>query len=244
MTSFTVSVADTPIRVSAIYPSTRDFCRDYLCEAEPEFTIEIVPEDIAFEREKSAQEDMLEGLPVRQFPDFYLETLAVYRKIAMGMLERNTLLFHGSVIAVDGQAYLFTARSGTGKTTHTNLWLKNIPGSYVVNGDKPLLRFTERGLYACGTPWQGKENYGCNQMMPLRAICILERAEENSIRPVTMKEALPVLFQQSYRPNDPKAMLKTMELVGRLGNTCKLYRLGCNMEDEAAFVAYNGMKPQ
>lgn len=244
MTVFTISVADTPIRVSAIYPTTRDFCRAYLCEAEPEIRIEIFPEDIAFEREKSAREDEAEGIPARFFPDSYLETLAVYRKIAVELLDKDTLLFHGSVIAVDGAAYLFTAKSGTGKTTHTKLWLKNIPGSYVLNGDKPLLRFTEKGLYACGTPWQGKENYGCNRMVPLRAICILERNKENDIRPVTMREALPVLLQQSYRPSSLQGMQKTLELVGRLGSGCSLYRLGCNMKDEAALVSYNGMKPQ
>lgn len=244
MTEFTISLAETAIGVSAIFPSTRDFCRDYLTEEAPELTISIVPEDIVFEREKSAQEDALEGIPTRSFPDYYLETLAVYRKIAVEMLQKDTLLFHGSVVAVDGEAYLFTAKSGTGKTTHTNLWLKNISGSYVVNGDKPLLRFTENRLYACGTPWQGKENYGCNKRVPLRAICVLERDAENHICSVTMKEVLPVLFQQTYRPGEPQAMLKTMELVGRLGNTCNLYRLGCNMEDEAALVAYNSMKPQ
>lgn len=241
MTNFTLKIADTPIRVSAIYPSTKKFCADYLTEENSAFSVEITPEDITAEREKSEHEDKIEGLPVRHFPDSYLETLALYRKIVAALVQRDILLFHGSVVAVGDEAYLFTAKSGTGKTTHTRLWLEHVPGSYVVNGDKPLLRFTENGLYACGTPWQGKEGYGCNRMVRLRAICILERDRENHIAPVTMKEALPILFQQSYRPADTAAMLKTLELIGKLGEACRLYRLGCNMEPEAALVSYEGM---
>ena len=86
------------------------------------FTIVTTQSDIDFEREKSAREDTKEGIPIRHFSDAYLETLAVYRKIADHLLSCDTLLFHGSVIAVDGEGYLFTAKSGTGKSTHTRLW--------------------------------------------------------------------------------------------------------------------------
>lgn len=242
MTAFIMRLAGISIQVRALFPSTRRFCESYLSDDAPAFTVTVEPSDIAFEREKSAEEDRLEGIPPRQFSDAYLETLAVYRKIAVALLDYGVMLFHGSVVAVGNTAFLFTARSGTGKTTHTRLWLNQIPEAYVVNGDKPLLKMTESGVVACGTPWQGKENYGKNTMVPLKAICVLERDTVNHIEPTTARDVLPMLFQQAYRPQDAAAMLKTMELIGTLGERVAFYRLGCNMEEEAAVVAYEGMK--
>ena len=171
-----------------------------------------------------------------------METLAVYRKIAVGLLDHDVFLMHGSAVAVDGQGYLFTASSGVGKTTHTRLWLAHIPGASVVNGDKPLLRFSDGGVEVCGTPWAGKEGMNANVAVPLRAICVLERGAENRIAPLPFLEAYPILLQQSYRPADAAALQKTMQFVRRLGERVKLYRLACNMEPDAARVSYEGMK--
>lgn len=78
-----------------------------------------------------------------------LEETAVYRKIADKMVDYDTFVFHGSVIAVEGQAYLFTAKSGTGKSTHTRLWREMLGDKAVmVNDDKPMLRVTESGVTA------------------------------------------------------------------------------------------------
>ena len=241
MTSFVLSLAGFPICVNALYDSTERFCRDYLTSEPPVFTVTIRQQDIDYEREKAAQQDALECRPEHRYRDAYLETLAVYRKIAETLLDSDVLLFHGSVVAVGNRAFLFTARSGVGKTTHTRLWLKNIPDSYVVNGDKPLLKVTENGVIACGTPWRGKEGYGVNVQVPLQAIVLLERSLTNQIAPVDFAQALPTLMQQSYRPEQTEGMLKALKLAGRLGEQVALYRLGCNMEDEAACVAWNAL---
>ena len=243
MTTFTISLADFCLEINSIFETTRTFCRDYLCEATPEFSVTIFPEDITFEREKSAKEDLLEGIPVRQFSDEYLETLAVYRKICAKLLERETLLFHGSAIAVDGVAYLFTAKSGTGKSTHTALWRQVFKDRAVmINDDKPLLKLTSDGVLVCGTPWNGKHGLGCNRMVPLKAICILERAEQNTIVPVDAVEALPMLLQQSFRTGTPNGTVLLFDILDKLTKRVQLYRLGCNMDPQAAIVAYEGMK--
>ena len=172
-----------------------------------------------------------------------LELLAVYRRIAEQMPFRDTFLFHGSAVAVDGAAYLFTARSGTGKSTHTRLWREMLGDRAVmVNDDKPLIRLTEDGAVVYGTPWNGKHRLGANISVPLKAVCILERAKQNTIRAITREEAFPMLIQQSYRPLDPAALAKTLSLVDRLSRTVSLYRLGCNMDPEAAELSYNIMK--
>lgn len=242
---FTIQLADCKIAVCALFSTTREFCRDYLIDtdAPPDISIKITPEDIDFEREKSAREDEIEGVPIRHFSDEYLETLAVYRKIAEKMADYDTLLFHGSVIAVDGAAYLFTAKSGTGKSTHTRLW-REVFGdrAVMVNDDKPLLKAADNGVIAYGTPWDGKHHLSSNISVPLKAICILERSEVNRIEPVSKKEAFPMLMQQSYRPADPVAMAKTIALVDRMSSNVKLYKAGCNMELEAVYTTYNKMK--
>lgn len=235
-------IVDTVIRIDSLHPDVHELCRNWRSEGEPELFITTTQADIDFEREKSDREALYEGLVPQYFEDGYLETLAVYRKLAVLMLDRDVLLFHGCVVAVGDEAYLFTAKSGTGKTTHVNLWLKNIPGAYIVNGDKPMLLLTEDGVIAYGTPWQGKEQYGCNTAVPLKAVCILERAADNHIERVTMGQVLTLLIQQAYRPKEAEKLRKTLSLVGQLGSRTALYRLGCNMQDEAALVAYEGMK--
>lgn len=241
MTEFTISLAGYPIHVEALHESTKRFCSDYLCDGPALVSVCVAQGDLDAEREKAAREALHEGLEPCACSDAYLETLSLYRKITDALLERDVLLFHGSVIAFDGKAYLFTAPSGTGKTTHTRLWLSQIPGCHVLNGDKPLLRFEADRVLACGTPWQGKENLGCNEILPLSAVCIITRDSENHIERVSFRDAMPTLIGQSNRPGELSALQKTLGLVARLGSLTALYRLGCNMEPEAAHVSFRAM---
>lgn len=241
VTEFTISLAGVAVTVEAIYPQTRDFCRDYLTDEAGECAVTISEADIDSEAERSAQEDALEGIAPRRFSRPYLETLAVYRKVADELLEKEAVVFHSAVVAYDGKAYAFTAKSGTGKSTHLQLWLKNIPGAYVLNGDKPLLRWMDGRVMACGTPWQGKENLGRNEMLPLSAICLLERSETNHMEKIAFTEAMGTLLQQTNRSDQPERMLKTLDVAGKIGMGVALYRLGCNMDDEAAWVSFRGM---
>ena len=204
--------------------------------------ITITQSDIDFEREKSAREDIKEGIPIRHFSDAYLETLAVYRKIADYLLSCNTLLFHGSVITVDGEGYLFTAKSGTGKSTHTRLWREYFgERAVMVNDDKPLLRITDSGVTAYGTPWDGKHRLSTNTAVPLKGICILTRDTVNHIEQIESHAAYPLIVQQTNRSFTADGMKQTLSLIDRMLNVVPVYRLGCNMDIEAARVAYEGM---
>lgn len=239
-------LADTIIRITSIYADVHRMCKDYKIDADRasiDLDIVITQEDIDYERLKSAREDEFEGIPVRHFSDAYLETLAVYRKIAENMPFRETILLHGSAVAVDGEGYIFIAKSGTGKSTHTRLWREFLGDRVVmVNDDKPLICVKDDMCVAYGTPWDGKHRISNNIKVPLKAICILERAENNTLQPVNTREAYPMLLQQIYRPGDVAAMTKTLALVDKLGESVNLWRLGCNTEIGAAEVAYNTMR--
>lgn len=237
-------MAGRRIAVQSIWPDVHRYCADYRTEdGSPDLTVTVTQAQIDFEREKSARERATEGLPPLDSSDGSLEQLAVYRQIAEKMPDFDTILMHGSLIAADGEGYLFTANSGTGKSTHTRLWREMLGDRAVtVNDDKPLFRIGESGVTGYGTPYNGKHRLDCNTAVPLKAVCILTRAKENSIVRITKAEAYAMLLQQVYRPRSTEQMKKTLVLIDRLAELTALYRLGCNMEPEAAAVAYNGMK--
>ena len=236
-------MADRIIAVSSIYERVHTYCQDYKCEGEPDYSVTISQSDIEFERKKSESEFAFEGKKMPNFSDAELETTAVYRKIAEIMPTYDTIVFHGSVIAVDGEAFLFTAKSGTGKSTHTRLWRELFGDRAVmINDDKPLLKITENSVIAYGSPYNGKHHLGCNMSAPLKGICILKRGQENTISQISKAQAYPMLMQQVYRPKDGMQLAKVLKLIDRLSQNTGLFELHCNMEPEAAKAAYEGMK--
>jgi len=242
MTKFKCKIANQVVEVTAVYESTREYCYKYLTDDAATMSVVITPEDLVREREIAAREDTMEGLPVRNLPDALLERTAVQRKITERLFDHNVLLFHGSVVAVDGQAYLFTAKSGTGKSTHTRLWRQLFADrAIMVNDDKPFLEIRDGFVVAHGSPWNGKHRLGENIGLPLRAVCVLERGENNQIHGIQPSEALHMLVQQSSRPMNPSRLPKYLELIDRLGKKVSFYHLRCNMELEAAIVSYEAM---
>lgn len=169
----------------------------------------------------------------------------IQRKIAEWLPFHGAFLLHSACFDVDGVGVAFAALSGTGKTTHMLLWQKLLGDKMtVVNGDKPIVRFFEdepETPYAYGTPWCGKEQLGCNMRTPLKHICFIERAEQNSCEPINKNDAINLIFNQVYMPKDPAAMMKTMQLIDRLLSCCKLWKIRCNMESDAAETSFNAI---
>lgn len=242
MTEFIIDTAGRAGLVRGVFDSTRAYCAEYLCARDADFCVEISDADISKEREKSLQADVCEGRRERGYSDAYLETLALQRKLAEELFLFDTLLFHGSVVAVDGEGYLFAAKSGTGKSTHTRLWREMFgERAVMVNDDKPFLRMENGRVYAHGSPWNGKHRLGSNMCVPLKAICVLERGAENEICEISAAEALPILMQQTHRPVKKENFPRYMALLGKLAAGTAFYRLKCNMEKDAARVSYEGM---
>ena len=237
-------IADKIIEIESLYARVHEYCKDYLVPDQAfDFSVKTTPEDIVYERERNERTAELEGRRKYNSSDEYLEELAVYRKIAEKMPDYDTFLFHGSCVAVDNEAYLFAAVSGTGKSTHARLWREYLgERAVMVNDDKPLIRVNDSGVTVFGTPYNGKHRLGSNISVPLKAVCILTRDETNHIEKITKQQAYATLLQQTYRPADPLQLAKTMALLDRLSDRVKLYFLGCNMDREAARISYEGMK--
>ena len=102
----------------------------------------------------------------------------------------------------------------------------------MVNGDKPILRFVNDHLFACGTPWRGKEHLGENTSVPMKAVCFLERGEEVSLRRMDAKEISQRLFKQVLVPSNPKLMGVFMNLMERFIREVPFYLYTCNMYKE------------
>lgn len=154
----------------------------------------------------------------------------------------NGFMLHASAIELDGEGYLFSANSGTGKSTHTQLWAKAF-GERVqyINDDKPALRKTGSGWYVYGTPWSGKTALNNNISVPLKAIAFLHRSAENEIAPMLSKESIPAFLEQTIRPKTAQGFEKVLSLLGDLLENVPVYSLGCNMCEAAAHFAYEAM---
>lgn len=242
MEQFTIHIAGQAVGVSAQYISTRQYCESYISNVGAVFSVAITPRDISHEQELNNRERAIEGLPPSSVHGALLENTALQRKIAEKLFEYDTVLFHGSVISVDGEGYLFTAKSGTGKSTHTRLWREMLGNRAVmVNDDKPFLQVRNDGVRVYGSPWNGKHGLGNNMDVPLKAICILDRGDQNEIARISAKDALPMLLQQSNRPMQPHLFPKYLEILEKIANNIAFYRLKCNMEPEAALISYQTM---
>ena len=159
------------------------------------------------------------------------------------LVEFGGFMLHSSAVAYKGNAYLFSADCGTGKSTHTQLWLKAFgKDAKILNDDKPAIRIMDDGIYAFGTPWSGKHNINEDIKVPVKGICFLHRSDKNEITRVSAKEVVPEMMKQMQRPTDIARIDKLFESMETVLERVPVYRLGCNMDVEAARVAYNGMK--
>lgn len=231
-----IRIAELNICIDNKYDYLERLCRGYIIEPTDrlDMTVAVSHETVRAEME-IAETEVTPG---------YAEGICVYREICRRLpVEFGAYLFHSAVIEYGGEGFAFAAKSGTGKSTHIMLWRRAFGGDvHVVNGDKPILRFVGDRLYAYGTPWCGKEGWQTNARVPLKGLCFLERAAENSIRRIGADEAVMRMFHQILTPSDLETVDALFPLLDRTLREIPCYVLGCNISEEAAHVAYNGMK--
>ncbi len=158
------------------------------------------------------------------------------------LLKFGGFMLHSSAVEVDGRAYLFSAPSGTGKSTHTSQWLKLFgERARIINDDKPAIRFVDGEAYAYGTPWSGKSDLNVNVGVPIQGICVLERSENNFIEPLDEGTAVFSILNQTIRPRTENFMNNLLTFLDKIIVTVPVWRMGCNISTEAAEMAYKAM---
>lgn len=240
MEDFNIELAGIPIRIKCEHKENRDFFDGYFTSKEPVFTVK-PNNDILEEVQRGFDElNEEEGLSKKHYSDSFLENNAIHILVSDSLIEYDVLMLHGSALAIDGKGIVFSAKSGTGKSTHTKLWREAF-GSRVqmINDDKPMIRVDEKKIY--GTPWNGKHRLSNNVSVPVNAVIKLERSAKNHVLPLTVKDSLELLMKQTYVSDKQSKNALIMNLYIKLVATVPFYRLGCNMNPEAAQVAYKGL---
>ena len=226
--------ADLKVKVKYNHDELLRFAKDYLSEGKHDFCVSVHGYDILKEKKMSVLK--------YKIPEWEYETLAVARKFCIKAAEYGVILFHCSAIAVDGQAYLFAAPSGTGKSTHARLWREMLGGrAEMVHDDKPFVRFKDGVPYVYGSPWNGKHRLSSNISRPIKGICFLEQGAENQIKRIAPREALPRLCRQIFYSRNEKNFGEVMNVAGKLCSSVPLYVMQCNISREAAEMSYKTM---
>ena len=259
---FTMKLAGLYVTANVCYESTREFCKDFIVDmpctnvqpngetctnAQPkggnacDIEVTITPKliDETEEINKIARER--DGIYLSGERTF-LETLALHKEIATKMVPYGITVFHSSSITIDGRGLMFTATSGTGKSTHTSIWKKCFGERVIhINDDKPFVRVEEGKLYVCGSPWMGKHGRGTNAEAEVSAIGIIKRDMENFVKKVPPAVAFATIYNQIYRPTGIDMTKATLDIAKFITENIPIYEVHCNMEDEAAINCYEGI---
>jgi len=173
-----------------------------------------------------------EKLPANQ--DSFLQLLRTAEESFL--CSRGGLSVHAACVKHMGKAVLFTAPSGTGKSTQADLWIRSL-GASLISGDRPHLSIFPSEIRAYGVPWDGKEQQFSQDFAPVSAIVEIRQARENRIRVLSPEQAFRVLIKQTFIPMwDDQAKFLAIRSIRDIANRVPFYRLFCNMDDEAAIV--------
>lgn len=241
MPSFNLKIAGQVGEVACRFDSTPYYLARYVTHDPADFSVVISKADLERERQFRDAEALEEGMKLRKVTEPFLERLAIQRKFAEELMNRRILMVHGSAVAVDGIGYLFTARCGTGKSTHTRLW-RQVFGerAVMINDDKPFIRLDTDGITVCGAPWSGKHGLDTNTEVPLGGVCLLERGRENEIRPIRQSE-IPELCKNLRWFMEPDRVPQFDALASELARRVTFWHMACNMDASAAVLSYTAM---
>jgi hypothetical protein len=155
---------------------------------------------------------------------------ALKMMFALATTGKDTMIIHAAVVSCEGKGYLFLGPSGTGKSTHAQLWLKHFEGTELVNDDNPVVR--DGIVY--GSPWSGKTPCYRNVSVPIGGIVMLSQAPYNKIRRLSGIEAYVDLAESvGSMPWDSRISEGQHQTENTLASTIPMWHLEC-LPDEAA----------
>ena len=148
----------------------------------------------------------------------------------------NTIFVHGSFVEYNGNGIIFVGYSGIGKTTQAQLWEKYLYAT-PVNGDKVFLRVVDDVVFACGSPWRGSSEYFVNKNVPLKAIVILNQAEENEISGLNAIECMKYFMPHVFFPHwDEKCKVKALDTFNDIIEKTPVWLLKCRPDEESVLL--------
>ncbi len=153
------------------------------------------------------------------------------------VLQRKGLIIHASSLAYNGKGVLFSAPSGTGKSTHTALWQKHLPGTVIVNDDMPIIRMEEGVPLLCGAPWSGKNSINTNVCVPLSAIVFLKRGTSCSLVPMEPIDAVWRIYDAVRKPVVAELAKESLDRIEEILQKVPVYELTCDISEEAVKTA-------
>ena len=182
-----------------------------------------------------------EKVYVEQGADVAVTRLAMWFGVSMLLAPCTLAFIHASTVVVDGKAVIFLGESGTGKSTHARLWLKNIAGAELLNDDSPMLRCMDSSVEVYGTPWSGKTACYRNLHYPLAGVVRLRQSPQNNIKKLGTLQAFgavapslpPQLMNHPYYEN------LFVDIVNRVICSSPVYMLDCRADDDAALLCHN-----
>jgi len=238
-----VELAGIKLELECVCRQSFLFFRDYLSNFEtPDSIISVTNDEINRKRETISYISDGHDSSIVADSSVIIENGILLEKIADLLPTRSALFMHGAVVEENGAAIMFTAPSGTGKSTRARIWMEEYPDSTVVNGDKPFIVISDENALACGTPWCGKEGWNTNAKVPLCAILLLERANEgdaDKLEEIGWREAFPTLIKQTYCPLNSNLMRATIQLLKALEGTVRFYRFISAPTPEAIHLAHD-----
>ncbi|MDR2474808.1 MAG: hypothetical protein LBD45_03015 [Bacteroidales bacterium] len=175
--------------------------------------------------------------------DSYLLRFGVWMAFGVAAAHRHVTSVHASTITHSGKSILFLGESGTGKSTHTSLWLKHIPGSSLLNDDSPFMR-TQPELRVCGSPWSGKTPCFKNEETPVAAIVRLRQAPKNEIVKLDRRTSIGALLPSCPPCFAYDEILANMihSMISDILQQVPVYSLACLPDADAARLVYSSLK--
>lgn len=225
-------VAGFKVEMSPIYDMLKSRAEKYRADfvGEPDIKIEYTQDSI--NRVKAAEpsvsdtdaEYLLSGVCFNHF-----------------LLSFGGFTLHSSAVCYKNKAYLFSADCGTGKSTHTALWIKNVDGAFYLNDDKPIITQMDGKFYASGTPWCGKNDINENITVELGGIVFLERSTTPFIEKANSLFAINSIIKQTKLPSD-KALSDTfLNTLDSLLKVVPTYRFGADISKNSLKISFEAL---
>jgi len=213
-----------------------DFAKNYLTNEKAGYSIKISEEQISTWIE-------MHNVDTNLYSRGYIESLVIHSQLAEILSNHNCFIFHGSSIYIDNfdNGYIFTAKSGVGKSTHVKILKQLYDDIHYVNDDKPFISYENDEFYIYGSPFDGKERKSNNVKVKLRGLFVLSRSKSNIVCVEKRSNVIKTIFEQTHISENILGKENITKLVVKMIKDIPIYRLCVNMDLDAGKTSYEIM---